>query len=483
MLGRLVASLEATGELENTYIFFSSDHGFLQGEHRLWNQKWRAYEETIRVPLIVRGPGVPAGQPLQHMVLNNDLAPTFAALTGASTPDFVDGRSLNPLLTATPPSQASWRSAFLTEGRHGSSAEEYEAVRTKEHLYVEYKTGERELYDLRTDPYQLNNQYATADPALVAQLHRRLETLRYCTTESCRSAEDSAADTVAPTIVNTMPSNGASGTAVSAGVTATFSEAMDASTIDGSTFTLSAQGAGSPVAASVSYDPATMKATLKPTSALQANTTYVAEVTTGAKDLSGNALAAERGWSFTTAIGACTITGTSAAETLTGTFGDDVICGGDGNDTIKGEGGNDTIKGEGGNDKLFGGEGADTMDGGLGTDTASYYASTTPITASLATNSSTGQGADAFLSVESLSGGSKADSLTGSAANNRLAGSGGNDAVVGNGGADLLYGEAGDDSVNSRDGVSGNDSLDGGTHVNGDTAVTDATEKSVVGFP
>jgi PKD repeat protein len=186
----------------------------------------------------------------------------------------------------------------------------------------------------------------------------------------------------------------------------------------------------------------------------------------------------------------CTKIGTSAGETLTGTSGNDVICAGGGNDTIKGLGGNDTLLGEGGADKLLGGVGDDTLDGGTGTDTGSYSASLTAVIASLATNTATGEGSDTFLGVENLLGSSKADTLTGSETNNKLTGGGGadtergglgNDQVVGNGGADFLYGEGGADAVNSKDGVNGNDSLDGGAGT--DTKVSDATEKSIVGFP
>src|SRR5215213_2535169 len=115
MIGRLVGELRKSGELDNTYFFFTSDNGFHFGTHRLSVGKWTAYEEDIRVPLIVRGPGVPEGAKLEHLVLNNDLAPTFAELGGAEVPSFVDGRSLVPLLKHTPPSLKDWRQAFLVE--------------------------------------------------------------------------------------------------------------------------------------------------------------------------------------------------------------------------------------------------------------------------------------------------------------------------------------------------------------------------------
>ena len=93
MIGRLVEALTESGELDNTYIFFTSDNGWHAGEHRLTPGKWTAYEEDIRVPLIVRGPGVPEGRELEHLVLNNDLAPTFVDLGGVTPPRF-RGRTL-----------------------------------------------------------------------------------------------------------------------------------------------------------------------------------------------------------------------------------------------------------------------------------------------------------------------------------------------------------------------------------------------------
>jgi arylsulfatase A-like enzyme len=231
MVGDLVKSLKKSGELSNTYIFFTSDNGFHLGEHRLGAGKWTPYEEDIRVPLIVRGPGMPEGRTLHHMVLNNDLAPTFADLAGATTPSFVDGRSLVPLLTDDPTPLEDWRKRFVVEAvaerdsvprppflnesevtplltgdplpsnwRRTSAAsvqtsEEWgrpwmKALRTNNYLYVEYKTGEHELYDFRKDPYELHNAYATAPPELTERLAAQLEALRQCSAEKCRKAED-----------------------------------------------------------------------------------------------------------------------------------------------------------------------------------------------------------------------------------------------------------------------------------------------------
>jgi N-acetylglucosamine-6-sulfatase len=116
MIGNLIKALKECDELDNTYIFFTSDNGFHMGEHRLGAGKWTPYEEDITVPLVVRGPGVPEGRTLHQMVLNNDLAPTFADLAGAKRPPFVDGRSLGPLLDDHSPPQKDWRKRFVVEG-------------------------------------------------------------------------------------------------------------------------------------------------------------------------------------------------------------------------------------------------------------------------------------------------------------------------------------------------------------------------------
>jgi N-acetylglucosamine-6-sulfatase len=198
MVKRLVDTLSATGELSNTYIVFTSDNGIYLGEHRLTN-KAAAYNAAPRVPLLVRGPGVPRGVTRSQMALNNDLAPTFASWAGATPASVVDGRSLKPLLSASPP--ATWRTAFLVE--HRRSPEEYayvkaipnySAVRTARYNYVEYKTGEKELYDLTADPTELTNIYPSASPRLRSNLKARLDALKQCkgtgaAQPSCKAAE------------------------------------------------------------------------------------------------------------------------------------------------------------------------------------------------------------------------------------------------------------------------------------------------------
>jgi N-acetylglucosamine-6-sulfatase len=189
MIAGLIKDLQDTGELENTYIFFTSDNGFHLGEHRLSLTKKTPYEEASRVPLVVRGPGVPARGSVEQTTLNSDFAPTMAELAGVSTPKFVDSRSLASLLDGTPP--ASWRSAFLLEAWGGPNPSLiYLGVRTGTHKYIERIEGETELYDLSSDPHELESQHEIANPALVESIKSRLEALKDCAGESCRDAED-----------------------------------------------------------------------------------------------------------------------------------------------------------------------------------------------------------------------------------------------------------------------------------------------------
>lgn len=187
-LREVILALKRTGRLQNTFIVFTSDNGLHFGEHRIFESKQTPYDEATRVPLVVRGPGVPEGNRRGKLVLNNDLAPTIAAWARVQPGSLVDGRSFAPLLRRK---QIPWRNAFLIEHLEGANIPTYQAARMREHLYVEYESGERELYDLTADPYQLKNIYETADPALVSYLKDRLETLKACSgASSCKTAED-----------------------------------------------------------------------------------------------------------------------------------------------------------------------------------------------------------------------------------------------------------------------------------------------------
>src|SRR5215203_2558518 len=195
MVGRLVGVLREKGELSNTYIVFTSDNGLHLGEHRINQKKWTAYEEAIRVPLLVRGPGVPRGVGRSQMALNNDLAPTLASWAGLTPPSFVDGRSLGPLLSTSPPT--SWRNAFLIEhwldesgDPYAATIPDYKAVRTGRFLFVKYATAEMELYDLSNDPYELQSLHESASSELKGRMATRLDALEGCVTQGCPSTEN-----------------------------------------------------------------------------------------------------------------------------------------------------------------------------------------------------------------------------------------------------------------------------------------------------
>jgi arylsulfatase A-like enzyme len=190
MVGAIERALNADGIAQNTYIVFSSDNGLHTGEYRLMPGKLTAFDTDIHVPLIVTGPGVPQGTTTDQMAENVDLAKTFAALAGTTLPS--DGHSLVPLLADAAP--AGWRDAVLVEhrGSHLSvldpdfqqpssgSPTTYEAMRTRGFLYVEYADGEREFYDLRSDPFELHNLAPWLSRSARRRLHAALRAMERC---------------------------------------------------------------------------------------------------------------------------------------------------------------------------------------------------------------------------------------------------------------------------------------------------------------
>jgi N-acetylglucosamine-6-sulfatase len=176
--------------LDSTYIFFTSDNGFHHGEHRIAKQKWRPYEEDIRMPLLVRGPGIAAGSTTEKLTLNTDYMPTFLDLADSQIPSYADGRPLRPVING---SVTTWRSAVLPEAAANYSPA-YEGIRTISTVgaparkYLEYSGGVKELYKLDTDPYKLTNLYnPTAPPA---DLVSRLQALKGCAGKGCFMAEN-----------------------------------------------------------------------------------------------------------------------------------------------------------------------------------------------------------------------------------------------------------------------------------------------------
>src|SRR5918994_746275 len=190
LVAGVVGKLQDKGVMGNTYVFFTSDNGWQESEHRLDFGKWRPYEEDIRVPLLVRGPGVAAGHQARKLVLNTDYLPTFTDLAGAQTPGYADGRSLRPILKGN---ATVWRSAFLLEAARNDvnvpQAPAYRGIRTSGGTkYVEYSGGKRELYNLGRDPHELHNKYPASRPS--AGLVSQLNELKTCAGSGCRAAEN-----------------------------------------------------------------------------------------------------------------------------------------------------------------------------------------------------------------------------------------------------------------------------------------------------
>jgi N-acetylglucosamine-6-sulfatase len=187
----IVNSLATHGQLENTYLVFTSDNGYHLGQHRLRNGKTQVYEEDIRVPLIVRGPKVPVAARRDHLMVTIDFAPTIAELAHVRPGHAVDGQSFVDLFDHHPPSTEKWRKDFLVEVYRRlppmGNGDAIRAVRSLDGvLYAEYDSGSRELYDLTQDPYQLESQHDVAPPGHLKQLSRRLSELATCAGKTCR---------------------------------------------------------------------------------------------------------------------------------------------------------------------------------------------------------------------------------------------------------------------------------------------------------
>jgi arylsulfatase A-like enzyme len=202
----LVETLRETGQLDNTLLVFTSDNGFHMGQHRLEPGKYTPYETDVHVPLLVRGPGVPAGSTVNALTSSVDLAPTFAELAGATLRVKPDGRSLVPLLQGQTP--GGWRQMVLLEQfpvppappRASEVLEPADAqavpaypahlgLRTATFKYVEYGHGEREVYDLRQDPDELLNLRDRMPKAWMAQISKLARALGSCAGATCRQIE------------------------------------------------------------------------------------------------------------------------------------------------------------------------------------------------------------------------------------------------------------------------------------------------------
>jgi arylsulfatase A-like enzyme len=198
----MIDVLKQTGQLDNTYIFFTSDNGYFLGEHRMRQGKILPYEASLRVPMIVRGPGIPAGQVRTDPFTLIDFAPTFLQMAGAQRPASIDGVGMlgvaehgdqgwnRGILTDTGPRNVSDGIAesdnFLAKKAGPSPLRFTEGVRTRDYLYTEVATGWKELYDVRSDPGELTNLvHRKSEQKVVAAMAHELDVLRNCKGRAC----------------------------------------------------------------------------------------------------------------------------------------------------------------------------------------------------------------------------------------------------------------------------------------------------------
>jgi arylsulfatase A-like enzyme len=219
---QVVDTLGYLGKLRNTYIIFISDNGFFYGEHRLTGGKFLAYEPSTHLPLLMRGPGIKPGTATGELAANIDIAPTILELAGAAADKSIDGRSLMPyakdttLRTRRPilfesfvetndveangaePSRSARASAShqLRRARPGDEQasasivappKDYEGIRLGPYKYIEWPDGEKELYDINKDPYELNNIVRDGNYfAIRVFLHDELRRLEDCIGKKCQ---------------------------------------------------------------------------------------------------------------------------------------------------------------------------------------------------------------------------------------------------------------------------------------------------------
>jgi arylsulfatase A-like enzyme len=175
-VGRILKTLEETGQLDNTLVVFTSDNGYFWGEHHLGDKRW-AYEESLRIPMFMRYPKrIQAGSKIGQVVMNVDMAPTMLELGGGSTPADVQGRSITPLFKG---GVKNWRNAFLSEyfeEPQQKRTPSWQAVRNPQWKYIHYTElkGMDELYDLKKDAGEMKNLIHDA-PAPLSGLRKDLE--------------------------------------------------------------------------------------------------------------------------------------------------------------------------------------------------------------------------------------------------------------------------------------------------------------------
>jgi N-acetylglucosamine-6-sulfatase len=210
----VIDTLGSLSRLRNTYVIFTSDNGFFYGEHRLTGGKFIAYEPATHLPLLIRGPGIKPGTSTGELAANIDIAPTILELAGASADKSIDGRSLvpymkDPALRSRRPilfesfvetadveanGEPTAQRARASSGRHGGASasivappKDYVGIRLGPYKYIEWPSGEKELYDITKDPYEVNNIVRVRNLSPIrAFLHAQLVRLEDCVGRTCQ---------------------------------------------------------------------------------------------------------------------------------------------------------------------------------------------------------------------------------------------------------------------------------------------------------
>jgi arylsulfatase A-like enzyme len=176
----IVNALRGVGVLRNTLVIYTSDNGWFQGQHRIGSGKVLPYEPAVKVPLLIRGPGVIPGRTIGAPVANVDLAPTIVATAGATARRTMDGRSLWPLLQG----QTAWattRHVLVEDSPLGAEPGISWSIRKAKYVYTEYANGDREFYDLAKDSSQVASRHADPAYATIRQrLAKRLAAMKTC---------------------------------------------------------------------------------------------------------------------------------------------------------------------------------------------------------------------------------------------------------------------------------------------------------------
>jgi N-acetylglucosamine-6-sulfatase len=186
----IVAALKKNGQLDNTYIVFMGDNGYILGQHAIRYGKYFPYEPALRIPMIIRGPGIKPNTVITDPVFEIDITPTVLELAGVKPTRPVDGVSLLARMQKGTPLVE--RTLLLSSGPQksasGTDLPLFDGVRTSRYVWWIYEDGFEEMYDLEKDPYQLesvanNPAYTATKQALVAQWN----TLKTCSGTSCQA--------------------------------------------------------------------------------------------------------------------------------------------------------------------------------------------------------------------------------------------------------------------------------------------------------